>query len=70
MDRILEQIPRFFSPGNMTLLLEAAGLTLAMTAAGCLIGFFLAFVLVYLRQTPGLWAMPLRWICMACVARP
>ena len=67
MERILEQIPRFFSGPNLTLLLEAAGLTLAMTLAGCLIGFGLAFVLVYLRQTPGLWALPLRWICIAYV---
>ena len=67
MERILEQAPRFFSSGNMALLLEAAGLTLAMTATGCLIGFFLAFVLVYLRQTPGRWALPLRWICIAYV---
>ena len=67
MERILEQAPRFFSSGNMALLLEAAGLTLAMTATGCLIGFFLAFVLVYLRQTPGRWAAPLRWICITYV---
>ena len=67
MDRILEQAPRFFSSGNMALLLEAAGLTLAMTATGCLIGFVLAFVLVYLRQTPGLWAAPLRWLCITYV---
>ena len=67
MERILEQIPRFFSPGNVTLLLEAASLTLAMTALGCLIGFGLAFVLVFLRQTPGLWALPLRLICIAYV---
>ena len=67
MERILEQMPRFFSTGNMVLLLESAGLTLAMTATGCLIGFFLAFVLVYLRQTPGRWALPLRWICITYV---
>ena len=67
MERILEQIPRFFSGPNMTLLLESAGLTLAMTITGCLIGFGLAFVLVYLRQTPGLWALPLRWICITYV---
>jgi polar amino acid transport system permease protein len=67
MERILEQIPRFFSGPNLTLLLEAAGLTLTMTLVGCLIGFGLAFVLVYLRQTPGLWALPLRWICIAYV---
>jgi len=67
MDRILEQLPRFFSPDNLGFLLQAAGLTLSMTLVGCVIGFGLAFVLVYLRQTPGLWALPLRVICIAYV---
>lgn len=67
MERILEQLPRFFSPGNLWLLLESAGYTLGMTVVGCTIGFFLAFFLVYLRQTPGLWALPLRVICVAYV---
>lgn len=67
MDRILEQIPRFFTAENMALLLQSAGLTLAMTFAGCLIGFGLALVLVYLRQTPGKWAIPLRIACVAYV---
>ena len=67
MERILEQAPRFFSPSNLTLLVEAAGVTLAMTLVGCLIGFGLAFVLVFLRQTPGLWAAPLRLLCIAYV---
>jgi polar amino acid transport system permease protein len=67
MERILEQIPRFFSPENIGFLLQAAGLTLGMTLVGCTIGFGLAFVLVYLRQTPGLWALPLRVICIAYV---
>lgn len=67
MERILEQAPRFFSGPNLTLLLESAFLTLAMTFVGCLIGFGLAFVLVFLRQTPGLWAMPLRWTCILYV---
>ncbi len=67
MDRILEQVPRFFSGNNMTLLLEAAVMTLSMTGVGCIIGFGLAFVLVYLRQTPGLWALPLRVVCIAFV---
>ncbi len=67
MERLIEQAPRFFTPANMALLLEAAGLTLAMTALGCLIGFGLAFVLVFLRQTPGLWALPLRVVCIAYV---
>jgi polar amino acid transport system permease protein len=67
MERILEQIPRFFSPENIGFLLQAAGLTLGMTIVGCTIGFGLAFVIVYLRQTPGLWALPLRVICIAYV---
>ena len=67
MERILEQIPRFFSTNNLVLLGEAAGMTLAMTAFGCLIGFGLAFVLVYLRQTPGWWALPVRVVCIAFV---
>jgi polar amino acid transport system permease protein len=67
MERILEQAPRFFSANNMWLLLEAAGLTLGMTLVGCLIGFAFAFVLVFLRQTPGFWALPLRIVCIAYV---
>jgi polar amino acid transport system permease protein len=48
-------------------LLEAAGMTLGMTVVGCLIGFALAFVLVFLRQTPDLWALPLRVVCIIYV---
>ncbi|WP_431300248.1 amino acid ABC transporter permease [Tabrizicola sp. BL-A-41-H6] len=67
MDRLLEQIPRFFTATNMSMLAEAAFMTLSMTLVGCLIGFGLAFVLVYLRQTPGLWALPLRIVCVTYV---
>jgi len=67
VERILEQLPRFFSWNNMSLLAEAAGMTLSMTLVGCTIGFCLAFVLVFLRQTPGLWAAPLRLVCIAYV---
>jgi polar amino acid transport system permease protein len=67
MDRVLEQAPRFFSWSNLSLLVEAAGVTLGMTLVGCLIGFGFAFVLVFLRQMPGLWAAPLRLVCIAYV---
>ena len=66
-ERILSQIPRFFSATNIGFLLEAMGTTLAMTFIGCLIGFAIAFALVYLRQTPGLWAIPLRIVATAYV---
>lgn len=67
MDRIIEQVPRFFTADNLLLLLRAGSLTLTMTIVGCFIGFCLAFILVYLRQTPGLWALPLRLVCIAYV---
>jgi polar amino acid transport system permease protein len=67
MDRLIEQIPRFFTGSNVMMLAEAAYMTLAITVVGCLIGFGLALVLVYLRQTPGLWALPLRIVCVTYV---
>lgn len=67
MERIIAQLPEFFTAANMALLAEAALMTLSMTLMGCLIGFGLAFVLVFLRQTPGLWALPIRVICILYV---
>ncbi|WP_422372400.1 amino acid ABC transporter permease [Hoeflea sp.] len=67
MDRLIEQIPRFFTSSNIMMLAEAAWMTLAITVVGCLIGFGLALLLVYLRQTPGLWALPLRMVCVTYV---
>ncbi|MFW2543694.1 amino acid ABC transporter permease [Primorskyibacter sp. 2E107] len=67
MDRILEQLPAFFAWKNIVLLAESTALTLSMTVLGCVIGFGLALVLVYLRTTPGRWAMPLRALCIAYV---
>jgi polar amino acid transport system permease protein len=67
MERIIQQIPRFFSPGHLSLLLDAAGTTLALTLIGCVLGFVLAFLIVLIRQTPGLWALPLRLLGIAYV---
>lgn len=60
MDHILSQIPAFFSPINIWLLVKAMGLTLALTFFGCGLGFLFAFFIVFARQTPGHWALPLR----------
>lgn len=67
MERILAALPEFFSANNLAFLAQAAGLTLGMTVVGCGIGFGLAFLLVFLRQTPGLWAFPLRLLCITYV---
>lgn len=67
MERIIQQIPRFFSGGHLSLLLDAAGTTLALTVIGCVSGFLLAFGIVLLRRTSGLWALPLRLLGIAYV---
>ena len=56
MERIIAQLPRFFSPENIGFLLQGMAMTLTLTIVGCVLGFLLAFVIVYVRQTPGWWA--------------
>lgn len=60
MEQILTQIPAFFSPTNIWLLVESMAITLALTFFGCGFGFLFAFFIVFARQTPGHWALPLR----------
>lgn len=67
MERILSAAPEFFSATNLGFFAQSAALTLGMTILGCGVGFILAFLLVFLRQTPGLWALPLRLLCILYV---
>jgi polar amino acid transport system permease protein len=67
MERIIAQLPRFFSAENLYLLLQGMATTLALTLIGCILGFLLAFVIVYVRQTPGWWAVPMRLVAIAYV---
>ena len=60
MEQVLSQIPEFLSPANIRFLAEAMGLTVTLTFFGCGLGFLLAFFVVFARQTPGHWALPLR----------
>jgi polar amino acid transport system permease protein len=60
MEQILSQIPAFFSPINIWLLIQSMGVTLALTFFGCGLGFLFGFIIVFARQTPGVWALPLR----------
>ena len=39
-------------------------MTLALTVVGCVLGFLLAFVIVFLRQTPGRLALPVRFVAI------
>ncbi|HWA48489.1 MAG TPA: amino acid ABC transporter permease [Dongiaceae bacterium] len=60
MEQILSQLPAFFSPINIWLLVESMLVTVALTFFGCGLGFLFAFFIVFARQTPGHWAVPLR----------
>jgi len=67
LERLANEAPRFFSSQNVVLLLEAMGTTLAMTIVGCVLGFLLAFGIVFLRQTPGRVALPVRLVAILYV---
>ena len=67
MDRVIEQLPRFLSPLNLWFLGQAMGMTLALTFFGCGLGFLLAFIVVYMRLSPGWWGLP--WRILAILLR-
>ncbi len=60
LERLADEIPRFFTWGNVVLLGEAMGVTLSMTLVGCVLGFVFAFVIAFTRQVPGIVTLPLR----------
>ena len=60
MEQIIQQLPEFFSPTNIRILIQSMGVTIALTFFGCGLGFLFAFFIVFARQTPGHWALPLR----------
>ena len=60
LERLIGEIPRFFSWQNLVLLGEAMGITLAMTLIGCVLGFFFAFAIAFTRQFRGIPVLPLR----------
>lgn len=67
MEQILGQLPEFLSANNLAFLVQAMGMTLALTFVGCGLGFVFAFLVVYIRQTPGRWALPFRLLAILYV---
>ncbi len=67
LERLADEIPRFFSWQNMVLLGEAMGITLTMTVLGCVLGFIFAFGIAFTRHTPGLLTLPFRIIAILFV---
>ncbi len=67
VERILNEIPRFFEYYSAIFLLKAMATTLLMTLLGVGLGFLLGFLIVYLRQTPGMFWLPVRIIAITYV---
>jgi len=60
MERILEEIPSFFTYWNIIFLLKAMGVTLLLTLLGCIFGFTFGILLAITRKTENLYLLPLR----------
>ena len=60
IERLIDEIPRFFNWQNLVLLGEAMGITLAMTIIGCVLGFCFAFAIAFTRQFRGIPVLPLK----------
>lgn len=64
MDRILAEVPRFFTAANVEFLTEAAGRTLLLSVAGCTIGFLAGLLLVVIRRTRHPLLQPFRLLAI------
>jgi|TARA_B100000929_G_scaffold279879_1_gene257408 polar amino acid transport system permease protein len=60
MERLIEEIPSFFTIWNIIFLGKAMGVTFLLTAIGCLIGFSVGGLLAIFRKTKTLFLLPLR----------
>ena len=61
MERLLEEIPNFFTIWNIIFLGKAMGVTFLLTAIGCLVGFSVGGLLAVFRKTKSLILLPLRF---------
>lgn len=61
MERLLEEIPNFFTIWNIIFLGKAMGATLLLTVIGCFVGFSFGGLLAIFRKTKGIILLPLRF---------
>ena len=62
MDRILEELPSFFSIWNIAFLFKAMSITFLLSVIGCLVGFGLGTVLAIFRKTSASFLLPIRFL--------
>ncbi|MDA0754133.1 MAG: amino acid ABC transporter permease [Candidatus Marinimicrobia bacterium] len=60
MERLIEEIPNFFTYWNIIFLLKAMGVTLMLTLFGCIFGFAFGLILAIVRKSENKLMMPLR----------
>ena len=60
MDRLIQELPSFFSIWNIIFLLKAMGVTFLLSLIGCLVGFSLGTLLAIFRKTKSALLIPLR----------
>jgi polar amino acid transport system permease protein len=60
MERLIEEIPSFFTIWNIIFLAKAMGVTFLLTAIGCFVGFSAGGLLAIFRKTKSLALLPLR----------
>jgi polar amino acid transport system permease protein len=60
LDQILQELPRFFSYYNLLFFAKALGVTFALSAIGCVVGFSLGFLLAAVRLDTRPARRPLR----------
>ena len=60
LQRLAEEIPRFFTYYTTTFLLRAMLRTIGLTVSGCGFGFVAGFLIAALRTTRSAWLLPLR----------
>ncbi|MDQ0394896.1 amino acid ABC transporter permease [Labrys monachus] len=62
MAALLAELPRLFTYYNIVFLLTSAGVTLALTVAGCVVGLAAGFVVAAMRRTRAAWLLPVRLV--------
>lgn len=67
MEKILSEIPSFFTYYNLLLLLSGIGATILLTAIGCGAGFFFGALIAFVRTTTSVWVLPLKIILITYV---
>lgn len=63
----MDALRETFTAGTLLFLLRGLGMTVLLTAIGCVGGLVGGFLLAYLRSSPARWTRPFRWAAVLYV---